>query len=142
MCMKNLFSQVLRALPACFVLGVLSFACISLSTRSGGIEPSFLPMEGKKYEVAGKASGESSSFYLLWMIPVTSPHRLEEALKSAMQEKGADNLIDIRWHLEKQVWILGTVYVIHAEGTAVRLTDDAIEENLPKRNPKKNIIVK
>ncbi len=121
---------------------VVCASCVSLSTKAGGIEPGFLPMEGKKYEVAGKASGESSSFYFLWLIPFTPQHRLEEALRLAMQEKGADNLIDIRWYVERQIWILGTVYVIHAEGTAIRFTDDAAEENLPRKKPQKNIIVK
>ncbi len=121
---------------------VLCTSCVSLSTKAAGIEPSFLPMQKKTYEAAGKASGESSSFYFLWLIPFTPQHRLEEALRSAMQEKGADNLIDIRWYVERQIWILGTVYVIHAEGTAIRFTDDAAEENLPRKKPQKNIIVK
>lgn len=125
--MKGPFAQINRALMFCASFLLFFSSCVSLSTKAGGIEPNFLPMQGKAYEVAGKASGESSSFYFLWCIPFTPQHRLEEALQSAMQEKGADNLIDIRWHLERQVWILGTVYVIHAEGTAVRFVDDSVK---------------
>ncbi len=132
----------LHVFLACIAIPNFLIACLSLSTKPGGIEPHFLPMEGKKYEVVGKASGESSSFYFLWLIPFTPQHRLEDALRSAMQEKGADNLIDIRWYVERQEWILGMVYVIHAEGTAVRFTENEIEENLPLRKSHKNIIVK
>lgn len=140
--MKYLLSKSKHVFLACIAFHLFLIACFSISTKPGGIEPNFFPMEGKKYEIAGKASGESSSFYFLWLIPFTPQHRLEDALRMAMQEKGADNLIDIRWYVERQVWLLGTVYIIHAEGTAVRFTDDTIEEYPPQGKPQKNIIVK
>jgi hypothetical protein len=109
---------------AVFALLAAQAACLRTYTRGGGIEPNYRPMEGRKYEVVGDASGESSSFYFLWLVPFTPEHRLEEALDAAMAEKGGDNLVGVKWSFERQYWILGTVNIIRAEGKAVRYLEE------------------
>ena len=115
-----------RALLGIAVAALLAFqsACLRTYVRGGGIEPSYRPMENRKYEVVGDAAGESSSFYFLWLVPFTPAHRLEEALDGAMAEKGGDNLVGVKWSFERQYWILGTVNIIRAEGKAVRYLEE------------------
>ncbi|MCX7679169.1 MAG: hypothetical protein N2316_08105 [Spirochaetes bacterium] len=109
------------------ICAIMWISCLTLRIKPCGILPNVLPIEEKEYEMLGTVEGESSSFYLLWVIPVTLPHRLDEAMKFAIQEKGADNLINVRWYLERQVWIVGTVYTIHAEGDAIRYVDSKMK---------------
>jgi hypothetical protein len=122
--MKVTAHTVRWACLALALLGVFQTACLRRYTRNGGIEPSFRPVADRKYENVGRATGESSSFYLFWFLPVTLPHRLEEAMENAVREKGGDNLIGVSWSLERQYWILGTVYIIRARGRVVRYVEE------------------
>jgi len=112
------------ALVLAALMTVSQASCLAKFTTPGGLRPVYKPMEGKKYETVGTARGESSSFRFLWLLPFTPGHSLEEALDQAMHEKGADNIIRVRWEVERQIWILGLVTVIHVDGTAVRYLDD------------------
>ncbi|MBN1533146.1 MAG: hypothetical protein JXA20_10825 [Spirochaetes bacterium] len=108
------------ALLAPLLTIIVLSGCLARYTTAGGIEPEFRPLEGKSYRTIGDAGGESSSFYFFWMIPVTPEHSLSQAIEGAIGEKGGDNMINLRWWIEKQHWILGTVNVITVEGTVIR----------------------
>ena len=114
----------LAAAAICTIAVALQPGCLARYTGSGGIEPAYRPMEGKKYETVGQAEGESSSFNFFWLIPFTPAHRLEEAVDNAIGEKGGDNMINLRWWFERQYWILGTINVIQVQGTVVRYIDE------------------
>lgn len=111
----------------CAAFVTVCVSCLSLTTTSRGILPHVFPMKEKQYEILGSAKGESSSFYFLWIFPVTPHHSLDEAIRLAIQQKGADNLIDVQWYTERQIWIVGTVYVVHVEGKALRYYDSILK---------------
>ncbi|HQO03813.1 MAG TPA: hypothetical protein PLI62_16240 [Spirochaetota bacterium] len=101
-------------------MAVLPTGCLMKYTHPGGIMPSYHPMEDRAYEDAGWSTGETSSFHLLWAIPVTPALSLDRAVKEAIHAKGGDNMTDIRWWYATQHWIVGTVCVVHVKGKVIR----------------------
>ena len=89
-------------------------------THPGGIMPSYHPMEDRAYDDAGWSTGETSSFHLLWVFPVTPDLSLDRAVQEAIHAKGGDNMTDIRWWYATQHWIVGTVCVVHVKGRVIR----------------------
>jgi urease accessory protein UreH len=107
------------------IITIISFplllnGCIYLNSRPLGIETSAKSMDYSQYEELGIAEGVSSSFNLLWVIPVTDDATYEEAIAEAIRSKGADNLIGVTKWSERKVIILGTIDVLHVRGTAIR----------------------
>jgi hypothetical protein len=112
-----------RALLLCAVMTAAlagGAGCLRVYTRAGGIEPSARPIGERQFEVLDRVEAQSSAFRLLWFFPVTPPADLGAAIDQAMGKKTGDNLIDLRWWHERQVWILGTVDIVHVRGTVVR----------------------
>ena len=102
-----------------FILLVFLSGC-AFKTHVKGLEPNARPLENKEYEVLETSKAQSSSFSLLWVIPVTIPVDYNTAIDEAINDKGGDNLIDVRcWH-EKYYWIVGTVDILHIEGKVIR----------------------
>jgi len=101
-------------------MAVLQTGCLMKYTHPGGIMPSYHPMEDRAYEETGWSTGETSSFHLLWVLPVTPELSLDRAVKEAIHAKGGDNMTDIRWWYATQHWIVGTVCVVHVKGRVIR----------------------
>ncbi len=99
---------------------LLATACLHFNTRVTGIEPQAKSFTAKKYEVLGEAEGQSSSFNLLWVIPVTPRIDYDKAVNQAVQSKRGDNLIDVRTWKERQVWILGYIEILYVKGKVIR----------------------
>ena len=94
--------------------------CLSIKEIPGGIEPSARPLEYGRWEELKEAEAESSGFKLFWVLPVTAPADFSQAVDEAIGTEGGDNLINVRWHHERQVWILGTVEIIRVKGKVIR----------------------
>ena len=86
----------------------------------GGIAPSTMPIDGRKYIVLGPAKATSSAVYLFNFIPVSGSSSLREAKTSAIRSQGADALIDVTAESYSQFWILFSKSTIMVEGTAIR----------------------
>jgi hypothetical protein len=99
----------IAAALVCVLLLPAVTGCVMKQARSGGLRPSYSPVQDKSYRVIGEASGESSSFHLLWFVPVTPPISFDSAARKAIGSKGGDNLIDVRWWSERHHWLVGTV---------------------------------
>lgn len=99
--------------------------CISMKTNATGIGQTALPHGGREYEVVGESKGQSSSYKFLWLIPVTPKEDINRAIKQAIGEKGGDNLINVCYWEETQVWLLGlgTVKVLYVQGDVIRYID-------------------
>lgn len=112
------------AVVALCAIGLFTFAgCLSISTHPRGAEPSARPMEDRPYEIVGQSEGESSSFRLFWIFPVTPSLDLNRAVEEAIIAKGGDNLIGVTWSVERQVWIVGTLIGVHVKGQVIRYKD-------------------
>ena len=99
---------------------ITSSGCIYSKAHPMGIEPSAREMEVDNYEILGAAEGISSSFTLLWCIPITPRINYDEAFNEAIRSQGADNLIEVTIWREKKVYAIGTVDVLHVKGKAIR----------------------
>lgn len=109
---------------ACAVTVALLCGCLAKYSRPGGVRPSYLAMRDGAYDIQGEVSGESSSFNLLWLIPVTPEISFDAAMQDAIRSKGGDNLIDVRWEWEQQHWIVGTVTVLTVRGKVISYRED------------------
>ena len=96
--------------------------CIYSKIHPAGIEPSSKVVKDLPYEVLGTAQGSSSSFALLWALPVTPKAAIDEAVNEAVRAKGGDNLIEVKMWKERSIWLLGTVESIHVKGKVIRYT--------------------
>ncbi len=103
----------------CALLLPAGTGCVMKQSRSGGLRPSYSPVQDKSYQVLGEATGESSSFHLLWFVPVTPPISFDSAARKAIGSKGGDNLIDVRWWSERRHWLVGTVDELHVSGKVI-----------------------
>lgn len=105
----------------CVILMVALTACVYKSVRVAGLEYQAKHVEGKKtYRILGEAEGKSSSFNLLWLIPVTPRIDYDRAVGDAINNLHGDNLINVRTWLERQVWILGMIEILHVKGTVIQ----------------------
>ncbi len=102
--------------------------CISSQIHPAGIEPSAKKIQSNEYEILGSGEGQSSSFNLFWLFPVTPRIDFEYAVNEAISEKGGDDLIDIRFWVEKTHWIVGTVKVLYIKGTVIRYKTEETQE--------------
>ena len=105
------------------VLFISITSCLSIQNTVIDVKPFEKPMKGKNYKILGEAKGQSSSFSLLWFIPVTPRHTRKEAIEDAISEKGGDNLIEVRVWRERQIWLLGRVDVLYVKGKVIRYID-------------------
>lgn len=106
-------------LAGCSILS----GCLYSHTRVGGIEPQARIID-QNYRVLGESEGKSSSFNLLWIIPVTPRVSYERAVYEAISKLSGDNLIDVRTWLERQIWFGGMVEILHVKGKVIQYTRD------------------
>jgi len=100
-------------------LGAFS-GCLYKGVRVAGMESHAKVMEGNKYNVLGEAEGTSSSFNLLWIVPVTPRIDYDRAVGEAINSLRGDNLINVRTWFERQIWIIGMVEILHVKGTVIQ----------------------
>jgi hypothetical protein len=115
--MNKLF-HTLTAYVLCVSIALTG--CLSIHTNVAGIEPIARSLEVKDYEDLGTAEGESSCFHLFWFLPVTPPLDYDKAVTDAISKKNGDNLINLRFWIERQINIMGTIHVLYVKGNVIR----------------------
>ncbi len=98
----------------------LCSGCLYKGVRVAGIESHAKVFEGNKYRILGDAEGSSSSFNLLWLLPVTPRIDYDRAVGEAVNSLRGDNLINVRTWFERQIWIIGMVEILHVKGTVIQ----------------------
>ena len=105
---------------ACIICSILVAGCLHKRVRPTGLGPQAKVMENKKYRVLGESEGQSSSFNLLWLIPVTVRIDYDRAVNEAINSLHGDNLIEVRTWKEIQIWIVGMVEILHVKGKVIQ----------------------
>lgn len=105
------------------ILSLLLWLVAGCAHIPGGIAPSTMPIDGRKYVVLGPAKATSSAVYLFNFIPVSGSSSLREAKIAAIRQQGADALIDVTAESYSQFWIIFSKSTIMVEGTAIRFKD-------------------
>ena len=124
---KKTFFRIKFKMKYLFLLLILLIFMVNCTsyTYIRGSAPYAKEIENKEYEVVDKSKGQSSSFHLMWLFPVTTPADYNLAIQEAINEKGGDNLIDIKFRYERQIWILGTVDILHVSGKVIRYVEES-----------------
>ena len=108
-----------------FITVVPLYGCLSSRIYPGGIEHSVSKLKNQPYKILGEAEGQTSNFSLLWLVTVTPRADIDRAISEAISNKGGDDLIDVRWWIERKVYIIGTVTIIHVKGKVIKYTGEA-----------------
>ncbi|TFH39212.1 MAG: hypothetical protein E4G96_09380 [Chrysiogenales bacterium] len=119
---KSWFIAPKRALSAALIISIITaflLGCVQTRVRATGLEPNSKVMPAGEYRVLGEAEGESSSFNLLWVFPVTPRISYESAVNDAIARLGGDNLIDVRTWIERQIWFVGMVEILRVRGKVI-----------------------
>ena len=76
----------------------------------------------KSYTILGASEGQSSAFRFLNVATVTKEPSVEEAVREAIDNLSGDALINITWYLERKIYIIGRVDIIHINGQVIKYT--------------------
>ncbi len=105
-----------------FISILAAAAMLSACTSVVGIAPSTTPItENDSYTIIGKAKGRSAG--VLWlMIPTFPDSPSKSARDNAIENSGADALIEVVEEYEVfNIFVLGFVWTT-VEGTAIKIT--------------------
>jgi hypothetical protein len=109
-----------RVIIACIICPLIVSGCLYKGVRVVGIEPQTKQLDTVSYTVLGESEGKSSSFNLFWLIPVTPRTDYDRAVNDAITSMKGDALIDVRTWLERQIWIIGMVEILHVRGKVIQ----------------------
>ncbi|EQA61829.1 hypothetical protein [Leptospira alexanderi] len=101
--------------------------------RSPALYDSATIIRTSEYDILEKESeGESSTFFIFGIIPITNPISIDYALSQAVQKvPGGRSLINIKvWHETHVMFPLGTVSVLKVKGSVIGDKEEAERERL------------
>jgi hypothetical protein len=101
--------------------------CIYSRAKTAGIEPNVSLLRSSEYEIVGESETQISNMSLLWFVSVTPRPDYNSAILEMVNEKGGDDIIDVRMWIEKQHWVFGTVTIMHIKGRIIKYKDSLVE---------------
>nr|WP_245667281.1 hypothetical protein [Leptospira tipperaryensis] len=95
--------------------------------RSPGIYDSATIIRTSGYDVLEESMGESSTFFVFGLIPITNPISIDYALSQAVQKvPGGRSIVNIQvWHETHVMFPLGTVSVLKVKGSVIGNREEA-----------------
>lgn len=139
--LKNLAKFILPFLFLNCVMAVSYPTNLNRRTDNMHIAPSATIIRSEEYKILGTETGETSTFFLFGLIPVSNPVNIEYALSQAVQKvEGGDSMVNMTlWHEVHYFYPLGTVSVTKVRGDIVSLKTDTplFEEPSKKATPPK-----
>ena len=99
---------------------LMATGCLYNRTRLTDLSPQARIIENRQYRVLGVSEGTSSCFNLLWFIPVMPRTNYEKAVNNAVASMRGDNIIEVSTWIERQVWLVGLVEILHVRGTVIQ----------------------
>ncbi|ALO28320.1 MULTISPECIES: hypothetical protein [Leptospira] len=109
--------------------------------RSPALYDSATIIRTSEYDILEKESeGESSTFFIFGLMPITNPISIDYALSQAVQKvPGGRSLINIKvWHETHVMFPLGTVSVLKVKGSVIGNKEEAEREKLRLELQKKD----
>ena len=140
--LKNLANLILPFLFLNCIMAVSYPAGANKREDNIHITPSATIIRSEGYKILGTETGETSTFFLFGLIPVTNPVNIEFALSQAVQKvEGGESMVNMKiWNEIHYFYPLGTVSVTKVRGDIVSLKSDQttplFEE--PSKNTKVN----
>ncbi|MCB1156362.1 MAG: hypothetical protein H7A25_21265 [Leptospiraceae bacterium] len=105
--------------------------------------PAATIVRGEGYKILGREEGETSTFFLFGLFPLTNPLNIEYAMSQAVQKiDGGQSLVNVGiWHETHYYYPIGTVSVLKVEGDVVNFSsvDRPLFEDKEKKGSKVKI---
>ncbi|PJD99915.1 MAG: hypothetical protein CK427_15135 [Leptospira sp.] len=101
---------------------ILTISCVGDGkVRDISIQPEATRILSSNYEILGSSIGESSTFYILGFIPITTEISMDYALSQAVQKiPNGQTMVDLKvWHETRYFFPLGTVSVLKVRGNVI-----------------------
>lgn len=114
--MKNTLFRWIFSVSFLFVLA-------GCAHTPGGIAPSNIPIEGRKYRVVGSARATDSVVRLFGVIPVSGSNSIRGAMHDCIRSRKGDAMIEITSESYSQFWILFTRNTIVVQGDVIKFED-------------------
>lgn len=105
-----------------FSLSLLSLACVGDGkVRDISIHPEATRVLSSNYDIIESSVGESSTFFILGLIPITQEISMEYALSQAVQKvPNGQTMINLKvWHETRYFFPLGTISVLKVKGDVI-----------------------
>jgi len=101
-------------------------------SRDIGFLPEATMGRGAEYVAIGNSTGESSTFFLFGIFPISDALNIEYALSEAVQKiPGGQSIVNVRiWHETHFYFPIGRVSVVKVEGDVIKYVQPA---ELPKK---------
>ncbi|TGL75877.1 hypothetical protein [Leptospira yasudae] len=106
--------------------------------RSPGIYESATIIRTSGYDILEEAEGESSTFFVFGLIPITNPISIDYAMSQAVQKvPGGRSLVGIKvWHETHVMFPLGTVSVLKVKGSVIGNKEESERLRLEEQRKK------
>lgn len=114
---------MVKGIQVSIVVAVLMVVSVGCAHRPGGIAASNIPINGRKYTVVGTARQTDSCTRLFGILPISGSNSIRKAMKSAIQSRQGDAMINITAEGYFQYWIIVTRNAIVVEGDVIKFTD-------------------
>jgi hypothetical protein len=122
---------MLRKSLSSFLFCILFINCLGAIVDKGGsfnmvsLNPSATIIRSENYKELGEAEGESSTFYLLGLFPVTNSLNLDYALSQAAQKyPDGGSIVNLRIWLETHYYFpVGKVLVLKVKGNVIDIRE-------------------
>jgi hypothetical protein len=112
----------------------LIFMIVNCATSTAGITTSNIPIINKKYKVIGPVEervGWLTIDFAIVAFPTRKPP-IDDAFRMAMNSKDADALVNIRYWMDKSIFLCFTYNRLGISADAIKF-----EEEVPEPNAKK-----
>lgn len=114
---------VVKSIKASLVFVILVVVASGCAHRPGGVAPSNVPIDGRKYTVVGHAVETDSCVRLLGILPLSGSNSIRTAMNEAIQDRQGDAMINITAEGYSQYWILFSRDAIIVEGDVIKFAD-------------------
>jgi hypothetical protein len=105
------------------VAALAALSLVGCLRAPGGLAPSTSPLEGRTYQILGKAMGSATQYHILGMIPTSQAVMLQQAVDDAKGKAGADALIEVTSDYYVKDFVLFSSTTTEVRGKAIKFTD-------------------
>ena len=121
-----MIQDIIKSIIMLMVLSSIIFIANNCTSTSVGITTSNIPLEGKKFNVLGKA--ETSIGWVnvdlgIIGIPMKKPP-IDQAIKRLLVQKGGDALINLRYSTDRIIIFFISYYRFHIKADVVKIIHD------------------
>ena len=114
--MKTVFGT-LRSVILVAALAAAAAGCVHMP---GGVAPSTVPLEGRKYTNLGYVRQTDSRIALFGILPLSGANTIRDAVDSAVRSRKGDAMINVTVESYSQFWILFSRNVTAVDGDVIR----------------------